>query len=78
MNRIHILIIAVFFGAALVLPSVSYGDKIIGIDLGTDVPPGVFCEINEVTLVAQSKEDCEKAGGNVTKATTDPVESENK
>lgn len=76
MNRIHIIIVVLLLGISLFMPSVSYGDKIIGIDLGADVPPGVFCEISEVTLIAQNKEDCEKAGGNVTQEAADPVEPE--
>lgn len=35
-----------------------------------DTPVGVYCTINDVRLMAQSAEDCSKAGGSVTHSLT--------
>lgn len=39
------------------------------------VSEGVYCEINEVKMFAQSAEDCEKAGGMVTHTVTKEVKA---
>ena len=38
-----------------------------GID---DTPVGVYCAVNQVRLLAQTAEDCRKAGGTVTHSLT--------
>lgn len=38
-----------------------------------DTPVGVYCSINNVRLMAQSAEDCSKAGGSVTHSLTTTV-----
>lgn len=38
-----------------------------------DTPVGVYCTINDVRLMAQSAEDCQKAGGSVTHSLTTTV-----
>ena len=40
---------------------------------GVTEPKGVYCEINEVKLYAQTSEDCNKAGGTVTHIVTTTV-----
>ena len=42
--------------------------------LGAEEKSGVYCEINGVSLFAQSAEDCEKAGGAVTHTVTTTVQ----
>ena len=47
-----------------------------GLMMGADgVSGGVYCEINEVKMFAQSAEDCEKAGGTVTHTVTKEVKA---
>ena len=47
--------------------------------MSPNVPEGVYCKINEVTVIAQNAEDCDKVGGVVThqfKTVVEPVETE--
>ena len=66
MRTIACISLVFIFGILVFHPTSALGNKIIGIDLGATIPDGVYCEINEVKLFAQSEEDCEKAGGIVT------------
>jgi len=52
---------------------VKSGAGILMGDIG--VSEGVYCEINEVKMFAQSAEDCEKAGGMVTHTVTKEVKA---
>ena len=67
MKRLLAIILGLVFGISIFIPASSFGEKVIGIDLmGTSMADGVYCEINDVRLFALTKEDCEKAGGEVT------------
>jgi len=68
-SGLFIMAIAV---ACLFTPVKSQAGLLMG-DIG--VSNGVYCEINEVTVFAQSTEDCEKAGGMVTHTVTKEVKA---
>ena len=69
MNRIKIVFLGLTLGVFLLTPISSFG-----IEGGASEPNGVYCEINEVKLFADTAEDCLKAGGMVTHTVTTTVE----
>ena len=71
MNKISGLFVALVVGAVMVV-SVSAYAAVLG---PSNEPNGVYCQVNEVRLFAESAEDCEKAGGSVTHTVTTTVES---
>ena len=71
MIRILGYVFAMVFAVVLTTPVLTFG---AAPSWGTSEPDGVYCEVNEVKLFAQSAEDCEKAGGSVTHTVTTIVE----
>jgi len=69
MNRILVTVLGLLLLAVFVSPQSA---KAIGPE-STNQPNGVYCEINDVKLFAQSAEDCVKAGGVITHTVTTTV-----
>ena len=77
MKRITGLFLGLFLGAFMVTSISAFAGPAVEVVSG---PDGVYCEINEVKLFAESSEDCEKAGGTVTHTVTTtvkPVDDDN-
>jgi hypothetical protein len=71
MNRILVSVLGLLLLAVIVSPQSA---KAV---MGASEPNGVYCEINDVKLFAQSAEDCAKAKGAVTHTVTTTVEPAN-
>lgn len=70
MNRILVTVLGLLLVAVIASPQSA---KAV-MESADNMPNGVYCEINDVKLFAQSAEDCEKAGGAVTHTVTTTVE----
>lgn len=76
MNRILWFFVYLVCSAVITLPLAerAYGDFAPDFtELGDHLPSGVYCEIKDVKLFAESDEDCVKAGGTVTHTITTTV-----
>ncbi len=69
MNRILVTVLGLLLVAVMVSPQSA---KAIMVE-SSNLPNGVYCEINDVKLFAQSAEDCVKAGGVITHTVTTTV-----
>ena len=69
MNRILVTVLGLLLVAVMVSPQSAKA-----VMESSNQPNGVYCEINDVKLFAQSAEDCEKAGGSVTHTVTTTVQ----
>lgn len=59
------------FAAAMVLASAAAANAFsISVHFGADGENAVICSVSEVTLLAESADDCTKAGGTVTHEVT--------
>ncbi|MEK6224010.1 MAG: hypothetical protein N2A97_04000 [Thermodesulfobacteriales bacterium] len=67
MNRIFVTVLGLLLVAVMISPQSA---KAV---MGASEPNGVYCEINDVKLFAQTAEDCQKAGGVVTHTVTTTV-----
>ncbi|MEM7009771.1 MAG: hypothetical protein AAF462_11620 [Thermodesulfobacteriota bacterium] len=69
MNCMKLVIVFVFAATGIIFSADTYAEKISGVDipLSADLPNGVYCEINDVILIAQDKDNCSTAGGEVIK-----------
>ena len=70
MKRIKGVFLGLFLGAFMVTSISAFAGTL---KEAVSEPEGVYCEINEVKLFADSSEDCEKAGGAVTHTVTTTV-----
>ena len=70
MNRILVTVLGLLLLAVFVSP---HSAKAVMPDESSNLPNGVYCEINDVKLFAQSAEDCVKAGGVITHTVTTTV-----
>ncbi|MEQ9620007.1 MAG: hypothetical protein RIG61_12650 [Deltaproteobacteria bacterium] len=69
MNRILVTVLGLLLVAVMVLPQSAKA-----VMESANQPNGVYCEINDVKLFAQSGEDCIKAGGTITHTVTTNVQ----
>jgi len=72
MNRIFVTVLGLLLVAVMISPQSAKAAM-----EGSSEPNGVYCEINDVKLFAQSAEDCATAGGSVTHTVTTTVEPAN-
>lgn len=69
MNRILVTVLGLLLVAVIVSPQSAKA-----VMESANQPNGVYCEINDVKLFAQSEEDCIKAGGTITHTVTTTVQ----
>ncbi len=69
MNRILVTVLGLLLVAVIVSPQSAKA-----VMESSSQPNGVYCEINDVKLFAQTAEDCEKAGGSITHTVTTTVQ----
>lgn len=74
MNRIFVTVLGLLLVAVMISPQSAKAMNMPAMESADGMSNGVYCEINEVKLFAQSAEDCEKAGGAVTHTVTTVVE----